>query len=85
MSLVHTIVFKKRGDLHMWINNVALDDLNHEKEMPNVMILLRKMHAMAAELKKECQGNFDWKVTQTQLTMYPGKVRFYVFAFFFFF
>lgn len=59
----------------MWINNVSLDDPNHGKTMPNVMALLRRMHAMATELKTESKGAFDWGSTQTQLTVYPGKVR----------
>jgi hypothetical protein len=39
-----------RGDLHMWISNIALDDERHQAAMPCIMTLLRKMHAMASEL-----------------------------------
>ena len=39
-----------RGDLHMWISNIVLDDEHHQAAMPCIMALLRKMHAMASEL-----------------------------------
>ncbi len=55
-----------RGDLHMWINNIALDDEHHRSTMPHTVTLLRKLHAMATELSGACPA-FAHAHTQTQV------------------
>lgn len=54
-----------RGDLHLWINDVAVDDPEspHAAEMPAVLVLLRQMHALAQALKESAPA-FDWNRTQ---------------------
>ncbi len=57
---------KYRGDLHMWKNNIALDDEQHSATMPHIVAVLRKLHAMAAELRSACP-DFAFAHTQTQV------------------